>query len=293
MLLVTPPFAHGGIGEVRERAQTRPDGVAVLVAVAREAEIPALAALCVQRVALVHLHARVGDRDDAEALLAQLRDQSRGVREALAVPREDAVAVHVVDVEVEHVARDLALAEAGGDRAQLVRAHVAPARLLVAERPQRRHRGPARQRRVAVEHVAGRRPAEDVVDEVAAGGGELDPLRIRSCEVDLDPAGVVEQQPVGAAVAQREHERDRRVEVVEGCGVARRRVDVPEHLVRAGLLEPARALAATEEPLARRAALDQPRPGFEPHAQLGVVGGEHRPVRVGEVHPQRVARHVG
>ena len=59
---------------------------------------------------------------------------------------------------------------------------------------------------------------------------------------------------------QREHERDRRVEVVERRGVALRRVDVPEHLVRAGLLQPARALAAAEEALARRPALDDPRP---------------------------------
>jgi hypothetical protein len=212
---------------------------------------------------------------------------------AIRVPREHPVAVHVVDVEVERVARDVALAEAGRHRAQLVRARVAPARLLVAERPQRRHRRAACERRVAVEHVARRRPAEDVVDEVTARGLVHDALRIGLGEVDLDARGAVEQQPVGAPFAQREHERDRRVEVVERGGVPRRRIDVPEHLVRARLLEPGRPLAAAEEPLAGLAALDQPRPGIERHPAPGVVGREDHAVRVGEVHARRVLRHVG
>src|SRR3712207_7711148 len=51
-------------------------------------------------------HPGVGDAHRAEAVGAQLLDQAARVREALLAPREDAVALHVLDVEVDDVARD-------------------------------------------------------------------------------------------------------------------------------------------------------------------------------------------
>ena len=219
---------------------------------------PSLAPLGVQVVLLVDLHAGVGDRHHPEAVRAQLRDQAGGVREPLAVPGEHAVAVHVVDVEVEHVARDLACAELARDREHLVRAHVRPPRLLVAERPQRRHRRAAGQRRVAVEHVGGRR-AEQHVDHEVVGGLDRHAVRVGLGEVELDPPRMVVEHAVRTTVVQAQHERDRRVEVVEGGGVPGRRVDVPEHLPRGGLLEPGGPLAAAEVPLERRPPLHEAR----------------------------------
>ena len=135
-----------------------PDDVAVLLARGVLQKRSALAALEIDLVAGVDLHARVDNRDHPEALVAERRDQPRGIREAFVVPREDAVAVHVVDVEVEHVAGDAARAELGRDLAHLVGALVAPARLLVAERPQRRHRRCARSARCS---ARARRAASD------------------------------------------------------------------------------------------------------------------------------------
>ena len=66
-----------------------PHHVVELVAVAREAEEAALAALDVDRVLLVDLHARIGDHHHAEAVLAQRGDQAGRIREPLVVPRED------------------------------------------------------------------------------------------------------------------------------------------------------------------------------------------------------------
>ena len=246
-VVVAPPGARVGVREVGERAHARPDRVAVLVAVDRLAEQAALAPLGVDRIALVDLHARVDDRDRPEALLGELGDQPGRVGVALGVPGEDAVAVHVLDVEVEAVAGDVALAELARQPEDLLGAGVAPARLVVAERPQRRQRHAPGQLRVAGEHVARRGAGEDVGDHVAARRLVADALRVGLGEVDLDAVRVVEEDAVRPPVAQREHERDRRVEVVLRGAVAARRVDVPEHLPRPGLLEPARPLAAAEE----------------------------------------------
>src|SRR5918998_5617055 len=98
------------------------------------------------------------------------------VGEAFVVPGKDAVAVHVVDVEVDHVARDIVLAEATGNLAHLDLVHVAVAALLVTQRPQGRHRGAASELCVAVQDVPRGRAAEDVVDEVTALSPTLSPI---------------------------------------------------------------------------------------------------------------------
>ena len=76
--------------------------------------------------------------------------------------------------------------------------------------------------------------------------------------VDLHPARMVDEQPARLPARQRERERDRGVEVLVGRGVAGGRIDVPEHLARAGLLQARRALAAAEEAFARERPADQP-----------------------------------
>ena len=150
---------------------------------------------------------------------ASSRSSPARVGEALGIEGEDAVAVHVVDVQVQRVARDAAGAELARDPAHLLRVRVAPARLVVAERPQRRERDPAREPGVAVEHVARRRAGEDVGHEVAARRLVGHAPGVRLGEVDLQPVRVVEEDAVRAPVLQGEHERDRRVEVVQRRGV--------------------------------------------------------------------------
>jgi hypothetical protein len=180
----------------------------------------------------------------------------------------------------------------------LLGAAVAPARLVVAERPQRRQRHAPGQLRVAGEHIPRRGASEDVGDHVAARRLVADALRVGLGQVDLDAVRVVEEDAVRSPVAQREHERDRRVEVVLRGAVAARRVDVPEQLPRRRLLEPARALAAAEE--ARMGGAQVVHPHRWPDLRRGVGVGlaapqvhvvhQHRPVAVGERDAQRLER---
>ena len=59
------------------------------------------------------------------------------VGEGLLIPGETAKAVHVVDVEVERVAWDAAAAEFGRQVTNGLLVGIAPARLVIAQGPQR------------------------------------------------------------------------------------------------------------------------------------------------------------
>ena len=198
LVLRAPPGAHVGATEVGQRRILRPHLQRVRRAVAVAQEHVARLAVAVERPALVGLHARVDDRDDAEARFAQLAQQAARIREAARVPGEDAVGVHVVDVEVDHVGRDAAAARLARDAAHVARAAIAPARLVMPERPERRARacgrcapcsGAARRRARA-------REDRDVDAARARRRDHAQPLARR--DVEVAGRAAVEQQAVGA-----------------------------------------------------------------------------------------------
>ena len=122
-----------GLGlEVRKRADPG-HGIVVLLPRARLAEQVTRPPFRVDGVVLVHLHAGVHYGHDAEALFRQVRGELLGIWETFFIPGEDSVAVHVVDVEVDDVARDVPLPEVARHLAHLVLVHVAVAALLVTQ----------------------------------------------------------------------------------------------------------------------------------------------------------------
>src|SRR5919112_2244318 len=300
-VVLAPPLSRLGVREVRERADPRPHDVMVLFPLACFAvEVP-LATFYVDRIVIVDLDAGVYDGDEVEALFSEFGYELLRLGEAFLVPGKDAVAVHVVNVEVEGVARDVALAEVAGHLAHLALIHVAVAALLVAQRPHRRHRSAPGQLRVAVKYVVRGRAAEDVVDDVPALGAVVSAVSACFRQVELDAVGVVEEETVGPAAYKRDRERDRGVDVVEGGGVPSRGIYVPEDLVRARFIEAAGSLPAPEVPLALFALLVQsnraPQRGREyvrlrqlddAHPELLVIGGEDAARGIGEGDSQGV-----
>src|SRR5262249_31090063 len=152
----------------------------------------------------------------------------------------------VVDIQVERLEGEVALAERAGDLDELLGGGVAPAALVVAERPTRRHGNPPGQVRIALEHGARRRTAEDVVDERAAIHPEATARWVFGRQVELQAVAAVNEHAPGEAVVDGQNERYGRVQVVERRGVARGRIDVPEHLSAAGLVQAARPFPAAE-----------------------------------------------
>jgi len=115
LLLLPPPRPGLCVEEVREPRLSRPDLAEVVGLPIRSLhESVHFPATLKDTKLRVILHPRVDDRDHLESLAAELAYQCSGAGERLA-EREDPVAIHVVDVEVQDVARELAFPEFLGD----------------------------------------------------------------------------------------------------------------------------------------------------------------------------------
>ena len=276
---LAPPGARLLGDEVGERGVAGPDLADVDVAALGAAEHVALDRLVEDPVARLVLDAGIDDRDDLEAVLAEPREHGRRVGEGLLVPREDAVAVHVLDVEPERVARHAELAMARAERLDRLLRVAEPAALVVAERPQRREARAAGEPRVGLEDVRHPRAGEHVLAVLAAVEPDRVPLGI--AEVVLGPVAVVDERGrhLAGRLAVVVEERDRHVVRVEldvirvRARVVRRaprdelrgrvvveHVGVPERVVAALAIVRAALLAqAVERVLGAAAAADRER----------------------------------
>ena len=181
-------------------------------------------AALVERPARLGLGMGIDDGDDVEALALQVAHHPRGIGEALAVPGERVVAVLVVDVEPEDVRGHALEAEGVGQVPHPRFRVIAVARLLVAEGPHRRQGDAAGELRVALDDVFGRGPVDEVVVEGAVHRAEGEEAGIRAPDVERSAERVVEEDAVGAALAQHDVEGHGDVEgvgvVAVGVGVA-------------------------------------------------------------------------
>ena len=278
-----PPFAGGGLGEIGEDAGARillrvlwPHGRRVHGAVGVLHEGVRGQAAVVDRPALGGLGMGIDDGDDAEPLRAQVADHAAGVGEALAVPGERVVALLVMDVEPDHVGGDALDPEGVRDEADLGLRVVAVAALVVTEGPHGRQGHAARQLRVAHHDVPRHGAVDEVVVEHAVHGPEGEQAGIGLADVEAGAEGVVEEDAVGAPVAQHHEEGDGHV---QGIGVVRVGVGVavPHGVavsapVAPALVQLARLLAQAVDVLVLAEPLPHVGgPAREGHAARGVV----------------------
>ncbi len=144
---------------------------------------------------------QVGDEDGAESLIAQVVDHGFEVGEARAIDGEGAVAVLVIDIEIDHVGGDVFIAEGLRDLADAGFRKIAVAGLLVAERPERRQRRSSGERGEGGEDALGFGAEEEIIVEFAAFGAEGVGVVAGLAEVERGAPGVVHEDAVGAAVA--------------------------------------------------------------------------------------------
>ena len=153
----------------------------------------------------------VDDRHHLAAGARELGLHAQGRRELVLVPRKVALAVRVLDVEPQHVKRQVVLLELGVDIRDVLLVLVVPPALMVAQRKERRQRRRARQCGVLPRHRARRLAAEQVRVEAACRGH---PVRAHAAggratgtaNVDEGLRRVEPKQPLRAVFAVRLHE---------------------------------------------------------------------------------------
>ncbi len=151
--LLAPPPAHPRGREVREHGRTGPDHTLEGGAVRIVAEHVLREPLAVHRVVIVLGDARIDDDHRVHPFGGHLVDQVLDPGPRLGTEREVAELLHVVDVEVHPRQRQVVLREPVPHGAHRVGRPVAPARLVVPERPTGRRGGSTGERRVRVEDL--------------------------------------------------------------------------------------------------------------------------------------------
>ena len=158
---------------------------------------------------------QVGDHHQMHVLGLEVRDQLRQVGIGLRVDRERAQFVLKVDVEPDGVGRDLVGAQAIRDPLGLSLSHIAPVRLLEAQRPFGGQRRPAGQPGIVLDDVARRRAGHDVIIDAAALYIDVERVRFGLAEVEGRAPGVVhEEAETLPLLIDAQHERDRLIERV-------------------------------------------------------------------------------
>ena len=140
-----PPGAALGQRVVGKPGAARPHEADVGLAFRVLAEDAGLQPALGDLVAVGDLDARVEDGHDAAALVGERAQFGRAVAELRRAGGEDLEVLHVVDVQPQAVVGELVFGERRVQRVQVARAGIAPAALVVAQRPQRRQRRDAHQ----------------------------------------------------------------------------------------------------------------------------------------------------
>ena len=217
-------------------ARAGPDIAHVALAIREFDEmIPGNAAL-VHRVARIDLDAGIDDGDDTKALLAQVGQHFFRVGEALGIEGEAAVAVHVIDVQVNRVAGDALFTKRLRQGAHGAFRRIAPAALLVAQGPFRRQRHAPHQRGVFPDDLGQGRPGEEKIVHRPVLGAEISQAVVAGTEVKNGAVRVVEKNAVSAVFQRAEVKRVRLVQGI-GAGGVLRRVGVAHHRFGAAAIQ--------------------------------------------------------
>ncbi|MEI2692696.1 MAG: hypothetical protein V9H69_24415 [Anaerolineae bacterium] len=240
-------------------------------------------------IAGIDLDPRVDDGHGLDPRGPQIGDHSPIARKGLLIPGETAEAIHVVDVQVERVQRNAAGAELGRQLAHRGLVGIAPARLVVAQRPQRRQRHAAGQLAVALQHIAQAGRGHEIVAQLAGRRLEAQRIAVAVAKIKEAAAGIVQQQAIGraglagpAAEGWRLHWNQAQK---EGDALVDRIV-VQRIAGRIGVVQlEAPAAAGHEESLLPQA--------IETRAGQQALAADHRPLALHRLAPAQTLRIVG
>mmetsp|Transcript_55509 Transcript_55509/g.129970 ORF Transcript_55509/g.129970 Transcript_55509/m.129970 type:complete len:471 (+) Transcript_55509:1109-2521(+) len=169
--------------------------------------------LRVHRVLAVDLEMRVDDDDCLAPAAGEILLHLLGVREQMPVPGHVALADGVLDVEPQHVIRDVMLVELRVHLADIGLVLVVPAALVVPEREERRHELRTNQLRVlALDLRRGLRGHEEQVHDAAL----TEPVRplhlLPVLHVHIHLCAVEEEHAAALPRRVRQHQRHRAVQ---------------------------------------------------------------------------------
>src|SRR6266851_5236257 len=190
---------------------------------------------CSRRVRLV-FDTRIHNGDHLNALLYELLVHLLWPGEALRVPGKHAVTVHVVDVQVHYVERQIPLSVLTDNPFNHRIWVITPAALLISKRPQRRKRHVARQLCVPTEDLLYCRAVKKIVVHLAAFGSKPGALLRVAAKVEITAIAVIKENSVSRAAFQTKVKRNGLIDRIFSLGITRR-IGIPINKRAAPLIE--------------------------------------------------------
>ncbi len=210
-----------------------------------------------------------------KSLRAEVADHFFKRGKLRAVYRERLVFVLIINVQINSVGGNLFVAKGFFDFVDAFFRLVTVARLLEAQRPQRRQFRAAHQRGKVLHDFGRRRPGEKVIVDFAAFGTKRIEIVAFLAEVESAAPGVVEENAISEPFAQADKERDglvKRIRRFAPCVS----VSVPHGECAVAPVHRAGFVAQTVVALVFGHLLpNTDAPIFPAHGKIGIVGNQH------------------
>ena len=161
------------------------------------AEVAVLQPFLVHIIAILDFDGRINDGNKADTLGFHLSGKVRKMRETLRIHRKVFVALHVINVQHHGVQRHVIGAVICRHLAHLVRAHIAPAALGVAERPFGRNVAAPHQLAELADNVGQAFALNDIEIVIFLGHRDTQGVQVGIAAVKGDLAGKVDKKAEG------------------------------------------------------------------------------------------------
>ena len=250
MILFAEPAAHLGIQKIRERAHARPNACLKVGAVRLFAEIALFRSLVIDGIADLLFDAGVDDRDQVNALRALVLHIFRKMRKRVCVDGKVLVGVHVVNIEIHAVQRNTYRVITADHVVHRLGVGVAPAALLIAERPLGRQIALADSGAEGADDLARLFPVYQIDGKILALDRDLCLVCGRIAQIPADARRKVDEQ-AKAFFAADDDKIMRRIERPLGLGV-KGVVGAIALIDPAALVDAARRLAQAKDDILRR-----------------------------------------
>ena len=173
----------------------RPNRRHEVAAVLTLAEVAVLHALLVHVVAVLNLDARVDDGDEPKVFVLHFLYKFREIREIFFIQCEILKILHIVDIHVDHIQRDVIFPIAVRDLSEILLGLVAPPALSETKGEFRRDVASADDLPELLYDVVGRAAVDHEQVQTAFGAGHLQRIHPGISDVKCHGRGIVEEQP--------------------------------------------------------------------------------------------------
>ncbi|MNC11301.1 hypothetical protein D3C75_589950 [compost metagenome] len=243
--IVRPPIADILLQEIRKSGFSRPHFTDESRTVRIFRPIVIFGSFLIHTIVLVLLDSRIINRNRVKSLAFQCLKCLL----VLIVPGEHAVAIHVVDVKMHRIERNLLFTVFIGHTHQLFRC-IAPFTLMESQRPHRRRFRFSRQLGIFIDDITDFRAVDEVISQRAAVGVEIVVVVFFAGHFVVRAIRIIEENTVCLFIFQSYEEWNRCIKIfcilVIGIGVR-----IPHAKTFAALVQPAGLLTESIEVFSR------------------------------------------